>query len=74
MTNVNSRFAILLGEKKTKISEVSRRTGISRTTLTKLYYGDGAAVSYKVLAKLCETLNCEISDILEVSQGQEAQE
>lgn len=68
MTTVNSRFAALLGQRKLKISEVHRKTGISRTTLTKLYYGEGNAVSYTVLAKLCTALNCKVSDILEVQQ------
>ena len=68
MTTVNSRFATLLGQRKMRISEVHRATGISRTTLTKLYYGGGDAVSYAVLAKLCAALNCEVSDILEVQR------
>lgn len=68
MTTVNSKFAALLGQRKMKISEVHRKTGISRTTLTKLYYGEGSAVSYTVLAKLCVALDCEVSDILEVQQ------
>lgn len=72
MTTVSSRFATLLGQKKLKISEVHRKTGISRTTLTKLYYGEGNAVSYTVLAKLCAALNCEVSDILEVQQEADA--
>lgn len=69
MKTVCSRFATLLGTKKLKISDVARKTGISRTTLTKLYYGDGCAVTYKVLSKLCAALDCDVSDILEVQQG-----
>lgn len=68
MTVVNNKFAALLGQRKLKISEVHRKTGISRTTLTKLYYGEENAVSYTVLAKLCTALNCEVADILEVQQ------
>lgn len=68
MNEVNSKFAALLGQRKMKISEVHRLTGISRTTLTKLYYGEGNAVSYAVLAKLCTALNCDVADILEVQQ------
>ena len=54
MSAIESRFAVLLGEKKKKISDVARATGISRTTLTNLYYGKGAAVSYHVLGTLCD--------------------
>lgn len=38
-TEVTSRLAVLMGERKKKISDVSRETGISRTTLTHLYAG-----------------------------------
>lgn len=64
MSVIESRFAILLAEKKKKISDVSRATGISRTTLTNLYYGKGAAVSYHVLSALCHYLGCSVGDIL----------
>lgn len=64
MSAIESRFAILLGEKRKKISDVARATGISRTTLTNLYYGKGAAVSYHVLGTLCDYLGCSVGDIL----------
>ncbi|MGO5097505.1 helix-turn-helix domain-containing protein [Agathobaculum sp. LCP25S3_E8] len=67
-TKVNSRFATLLGERRMKISEVARATGISRTTLTNLYYGKGEAVSFSVLGRLCGYLSCSVGDILEVCQ------
>ena len=67
---VNNRFASLLGSRKMKISEVSRSTGISRTTLTKLYYDTSRAVSFAVLGKLCEALDCGVADILDVSRGE----
>ncbi len=62
--SINSHFAALLGERRMKISEVSRATGISRTTLTHLYYGTGKAVSFDVLGRLCGHLGCTVGDIL----------
>lgn len=73
MKDVNSKFSVLLGQKKMRISDVHRMTGISRTTLTKLYYDFGHAISYTVLAKLCTALGCEVSDILEVNSSDERQ-
>ena len=35
---INNNFSKLLGERLLKISKVSEETGISRTTLTNLYY------------------------------------
>ena len=54
----------MLGERKKKISEVARDTGISRTTLTNLYYSENRAISFETLDKLCSYFHCEIGDIL----------
>lgn len=59
-----NKFSTLLGLRRLKASEVSRATGISRTTLTKLYYGSGEGVYYDVLEKLCNYLECDVNDIL----------
>jgi len=63
MLKNNFRF-ILLKEKET-ISRVSRGTGISRTTLTNLYYQRSKGLSLEVLEKICAYLNCSVNDILE---------
>lgn len=63
-TEVTSRLAVLMGERKKKISDVSRETGISRTTLTHLYYGDNQAISFEVLNKLCNYFQCDVGEIL----------
>ena len=38
MTHTHSRLSTIMGEKRLKISTISRDTGISRATLTSLYY------------------------------------
>ncbi|MDR1892032.1 MAG: helix-turn-helix transcriptional regulator [Oscillospiraceae bacterium] len=70
--SINSRFSILLGERKKRISTVSRETGISRSTLTRLYYGT-ATFSLDTIAKLCAYFNCGISDLIEIANDEEAQ-
>ncbi|MEX6642421.1 helix-turn-helix transcriptional regulator [Clostridium perfringens] len=62
---INNKFSMLLGKRLVKISEVSRETGISRTTLTSLYYKKSTKISFDVLDKLCSYLECSISDIIE---------
>lgn len=64
---VVNRLAEILGSRKLKISEVSRATGISRSTLTNLYYEKGDAISFEVLNKLCKYLDCNVGDILQLS-------
>ncbi|EGT2192190.1 helix-turn-helix domain-containing protein [Clostridium perfringens] len=62
---INNKFSMLLGKRLVKISEVSRETGISRTTLTSLYYKKSTKISFDVLDKLCSYFECSISDIIE---------
>ena len=64
MTSViNNKISAALAGRLLKISQVSRDTGISRTTLTNLYYRK--AVSFDTLDKLCKSLHCGIDDILD---------
>lgn len=65
---INNKFSVLLAERLLKISEVSKETGISRTTLTNLYYRRTDKISFEVLNKLCKYLNCNIQDILEYKE------
>ncbi|WWU64683.1 helix-turn-helix transcriptional regulator [Clostridium baratii] len=62
---INNKFSILLGERLIKITEVSERTGISRTTLTNLYYKRSKSISFKVLNKLCEFFDCSVDELIE---------
>jgi len=66
MTSViNNKISATLAGRLLKISQVSRDTGISRTTLTNLYYRRSKAVSFDTLDKLCKYLHCGIDDILD---------
>lgn len=62
---IHNKFSGLLGERLMKISKISEDTGISRTTLTNLYYRRCTAISFEVLDKLCTYLNCGVEDIVE---------
>ena len=60
-----NKFSALLGAKLLKITKVSRDTGISRTTLTNLYFRRSIGISFEVLDKLCGYLDCEVNDLFE---------
>ncbi|UOB05872.1 helix-turn-helix domain-containing protein [[Acidovorax] ebreus] len=62
---IRCHFARLLGERKLKISDVARDTGINRGTLTRLYYETAERVELEVLDKLCEYFSVEVADLLE---------
>jgi len=61
---VDNKFSKLLGIKREKIAKVSRETGISRSTLTNLYYNKSRAISFDVVEKLCCYFSCQIGDLL----------
>jgi putative transcriptional regulator len=62
---IRCHFARLLGERKMKISDVARDTGINRGTLTRLYYETAERVDLDVLDQLCTYFEVELPDLLE---------
>jgi len=61
----SKNLPVMMAEKFLKISTLSKATGISRTTLTRIYYGKNKAISFDVLGKLCDFFNCDITHILQ---------
>ena len=58
-------LSVRLGERRLKITELARQTGISRGTLTRLYHDEADRVDLDVLGRLCDALGCDIGDLLE---------
>jgi len=56
----------LMGERKLKISDVARDTGINRGTITRLYHETAERVDLEALEKLCIYLDCKIEDLMEI--------
>ena len=63
---MKTNIELFIKEKKLKISDVSRDTGINRGTITRLYQETALRVEFEVLDKLCKYLECEISELLEL--------
>ena len=62
---IRCHFARLMGERKLKISDVARDTGINRGTLTRLYYETAERIELDVLDQLCDYFGVELGDVLE---------
>jgi len=56
----------LMGERRVRIADVARATGISRNQLARLYYDQARRVELADLESLCRYFNCGLSDLLEV--------
>mgnify|MGYP002631672804 CR=1 FL=1 len=56
----------IMGEKRVKIADMSRETGVNRGTISRLYNETATRVELDVLEQLCIYLDVSIGDLLEV--------
>ena len=56
-----------MGERRLKIADVVRDTGISRTALTRLYHEKVERLDLETLEILCRYLDVEVADMLELT-------
>ncbi|MCD5391128.1 helix-turn-helix transcriptional regulator [candidate division NPL-UPA2 bacterium] len=59
----------LLGERKLRASEVARKTGINKNTLSSLYNESTTGIKFDTLENLCKFLNCSVGDLIEYVPG-----
>jgi len=62
---IRCHLSRLLGERKLKISDVARETGINRGTLTRLYYETAERVDLEAINQLCRYLDVAVEDLFE---------
>ena len=53
----------LLYKNRMSVSELSRRTKVSRTTITDIAKGRKSNINLTTAEKLCKGLNCSVSDL-----------
>lgn len=58
-------LAVLLAKNKLKVSDAVRATGISQSTLLRLYHEQTTRIDFDTIEKLCEFLNIEVGALLE---------
>lgn len=62
---IKCHLSRIMGEKKLKIVDVSRETGINRGTITRLYQETAERVDLEVIDRLCRYLDCSVGDLFE---------
>lgn len=60
---IRCRLAFLLAEKKLKIADVSRDTGLNRSTLTAMYYETTQRIDLESVNALCGYFGCKVDDL-----------
>lgn len=55
----------LLAERRLKVADAVRATGVSKTTLHKIYNDQSSRIDFDTIDKLCEYLEVEVGEIFE---------
>jgi putative transcriptional regulator len=55
----------LMGERKLKVVDVERQTGLHRNSITLLYKETANRVDIETMDKLCKLFNCKVGELFE---------
>lgn len=55
-----------MGAKRIKIYELEKISGVSRSTITRLYYDKTNTISFNTIENICRALNCSPNDLFEI--------
>ncbi|KQL20488.1 helix-turn-helix domain-containing protein [Cytobacillus solani] len=67
MGKIKSNLHILMGEKKIRsINQLSKDTGISRPTLTRIYNDQSDRIEFETIYKLCNFFECSIGELFTI--------
>ena len=59
-----SNMAVLLAERKLKVADLVRSTGINKSTLHKLYNDESVRIDFETIDKICIALDVGVGDLL----------
>ena len=62
---LKNHLSKLMGEKRYTIIEVSRKTGLTTSTISNLYNDKVKRLYFDTLEKLCKLFNCQPNDLFE---------
>jgi putative transcriptional regulator len=70
---VRNNLRVLMAKHKMNIKDVHEKTGLSRTTISKLYNEESTTIAFETISKLCALFNCDVDDLLylEKEEGKE---
>ena len=70
---IRCHLSTLMGREKLSISELSRRTGVNRSTITALYHEKATRIELPALERLCDAFHCGIGELMEIVPSAEEQ-
>ncbi|WP_440453922.1 helix-turn-helix domain-containing protein [Psychrobacter sp. ASPA161_9] len=54
---------VLLAERRMKVADLIRMTGISKSTMHKIYNEQTSRIDFETMDKICEALDIEVGDL-----------
>ena len=63
---MKNNMRVILAKKRLKVADVARETGLSKSTLTALYYERSKNPTLETLQKVADFLEVTIDDLLKV--------
>lgn len=63
---IRCRLSRLMGEKKLRVADVARDTGVNRNLVTLLYYERAKRIDFDSLERLCRYFGVGIGDFLDI--------
>jgi putative transcriptional regulator len=67
---VKNNLRILMAKHKMNIKDVHEKTGMSRTTISKLYNETSTTISFETIQALCTLFDCEPGDLFYLDKGE----
>ncbi len=62
---IQCNLSRMMGEKKLKIADVARLTGLHRNSIALLYKETAQKVDLEAIDKLCDLFDCQVGDLFE---------
>ena len=69
---IRIRLSALLGEQRITQAELARKTGIRPATINELYHELSERINLEHIDRICEVLECDISDLLRYEPSKES--
>ncbi|GIN08704.1 hypothetical protein J1TS1_28490 [Shouchella clausii] len=61
---VKNNLRVLMAKNKMNIKDVAEKTGLSRTTISKLYNEQSTTIAFETIYKLCKLFDVDVNDLI----------
>ena len=65
---LKNNLRVLMAQHKMNIKDVHEKTGLSRTTISKMYNETSTTISFETIEKLCDLFDCDVQDLLYINK------